>query len=806
MKPRSLEASDRTGIYRIVPSWSPVDDKDRLLTVELGDEQTKDMTPETTVGDTTGQNLPGDTSSRDARLFGRAPLRARLRRAVEGLSGSTRPRVILITGIAGIGKGAMCRWMASVAADKGYPVEHVSHRAQAENDLPDSLVDWDHSQASNGGTTGAEASHRVELPRIVILEEVEWGRDTLDWLNAFVDRGSADKELPALVVVTATQEVLPQRPVEQVQIAQLSDKSGVETVELGPMSDASMRQLVQARLPGADRREVQEVVERADGNPGYAHRLIRRLADEDSPTSEVTETPRGSLADAWKTGLEGFARQFGAQREDALRCLEMLAVFKHAVPISVWRTACSNAGVEWLSLIPRALVSAGLGTEIGDEPYVKLRNPMARDIMAVRARDGSRWETLHAACAEALEPVELEGERKKVRRMCRHLLESGNPERALPWLDRQTTLHAQAGEFEEARWCVGELKRACERLDRHVRDPWQLKWLLHRGWLNYFEGHIQAARQASADLIRRMDEHTPAEIGLEGWRLESVVAMEQGRVSRSWTAANRAIEFVDHLETPTYEAKLRDRRGRLLRHRGDFEAAAREFESALRLFEGSDRVDWIGGTHLALATVLTQQEHYRKAIEHLESAREMFADAGMRRQLVRCYLGYGSVARRRERWDEALQWHVRALRLGRQVGASRMEEVRYFLGYSLVGAEAYERAETHLLKVEKHVAKQEHISLLNRTRVGRLCCEVGLGKFEKARETMGEIIDSIDTSAGHYGELGFLFERAGRICLDSNQVGMADVLLMLAASQWQAIGRTDRRARVLGWVQTDSGK
>ncbi|GEM_PF-5982642 len=705
----------------------------------------------------------------------------------------------------------MCRWLASVAADKGYPVEHVSHRAQAENDLPDSLVDWDHSQASNGqvsngAASGTEASNRVESPRIVILEEVEWGRETLDWLNAFIERGSADTKLPALVVVTATQEVLPQRPVEQVQIAQLSDRSGVETVELGPMSDASMRQLVRARFPGVDRREVEKIVERADGNPGYAHRLIRRLADEDAPTLEVTETPGGSLSDAWKTGLEGFARQFGAQREHALRCLEALAVFKHAVAISVWKTACSTAGIEWLHLIPRALVSAGLGTEFGDEPYVKLRNPMARDIMEVRARDRGRWETLHAACAEALEPVELEGGQTKVRRMCRHLLESGNPERALPWLDRQTTLHAQAGEFEEARWFVGELKGACERLDLSVQDPWQLRWLLHRGWLNYFEGHIQAARQASSDLIRRMDENTPPEIGLEAWRLESVVAMEQGRLSRSWTAANRAIEFVDDLENPTYEAKLRDRRGRLLRHRGDFEAASREFESALRLFEGSDRVDWIGGTHLALATVLTGQEHYRKAIEHLESAREIFVDAGMRRQLVRCYLGYGSVARRRERWDEALQWHVRALRLGRQVGASRMEEVRYFLGYSLVGAEAYQRARTHLLKVEEHVAKQEHISLLNRTRGGRLCCEVGLGEFEKARETIGEIIDSIDTSAGHYGELGFLFERAGRICLDSDQVGMAEVLLMLAASQWQAIGRSDRRARVLGWVQPDSGE
>jgi tetratricopeptide (TPR) repeat protein len=701
--------------------------------------------------------------------------------------------------------------MVGVAESKGYHVVRHLHRDRTETGLPDALNQWGTPEASKEvkvSTTESEASRASERPWVLILEEVEWGRSTLDWVASLLERSEADDHPPVFVLATITQEVLPQRPVEQVQVAQLEERDAVETVELGPLSDEAMRHLVRARI-GEDRRVVAEIVDAADGNPGYADRMIRRrLAQMDQHVDqreasgkEVFGTGEGGLEAGWRTGLEGFAREFGDRREEAFRCLEVLAILRRAVPVSVWREACERTGVEWLHLMPRALVTAGLGVEFGDAQRIKFRNPMARDVLESRARDGGRWKAIHAGCAETLEPVELQQSGTKAERMCRHLLEAERLQEALPWLHRRTTECAQAGELEEARRLAGNLREVCEQLGFPLEHPWQLRWLLHRGWLDYFEGHIEAARQASSDLIRRMDD-APAEIAIEAWRLESAVAMQQGRLSRSWTAASRAIECADDLEDPAFEAKVRDRRGRLLQHRGNLAEASREFERALELFRDSQRIDWVGGTHLALASVLTQMEQYRRAIEHLESAREMFADAGMRRQLVRCYLGYGAVARGRERWSEALQWHVRAFRLAREVGASRMSEVRYYLGYSMVGAGAYEEALPHLEDVETDASKQRYTSLETRAQVGRLCCEIGLGRFDEARGTLGDVIDRVEDSVGHQGEFALLFERAGRLCLQLDESDMAEVLVILAASQWQAIGKTDRRSSVLELLRT----
>jgi hypothetical protein len=72
-----------------------------------------------------------------------------------------------------------------------------------------------------------------------------------------------------------------------------------------------------------------------------------------------------------------------------------------------------------------------------------------------------------------------------------------------------------------------------------------------------------------------------------------------------------------------------------------------------------------------------------------------------------------------------------------------------------------------------------------------------LERFDEARGTLGDVIDRVEASAGHQGELGFLFERAGRLCLQLGASEMAEVLVILAASQWQAIGKTDRRSSVL---------
>ena len=137
------------------------------------------------------------------------------------------------------------------------------------------------SHTAEGGRVEAFAAWRRffealagQGPTVLVFEDLHWADDVLlDFVDLLADRAG---RLPLLLVCTARPELLEQRS------AWGGGKVNALTIQLGPLTEADAGRVIsglldQALLPA----EVQRVVlERAEGNPLYAHEYVRMLLTE----------------------------------------------------------------------------------------------------------------------------------------------------------------------------------------------------------------------------------------------------------------------------------------------------------------------------------------------------------------------------------------------------------------------------------------------------------------------------------------------------------------------------------------------
>ena len=165
------------------------------------------------------------------------------------------------------------------------------------------------SHTAEGGRVEAFAAWRRffealagQGPTVLVFEDLHWADDVLlDFVDLLADRAG---RLPLLLVCTARPELLEQRS------AWGGGKVNALTIQLGPLTEADAGRVIsglldQALLPA----EVQRVVlERAEGNPLYAHEYVRMLLDrgllvrdsggwrlEDAP-EQLPESVQGIIA------------------------------------------------------------------------------------------------------------------------------------------------------------------------------------------------------------------------------------------------------------------------------------------------------------------------------------------------------------------------------------------------------------------------------------------------------------------------------------------------------------------------------
>ena len=291
---------------------------------------------------------------------------------------------------------------------------------------------------------GFLASLSQERLVLLVLEDLHWSdQASLELLRSVARRVSA---WPLLIVATFRErELAPHQPLQRV-LPMLLREARPLRIDLRPLSDDAVRQLIGVRygLPPPDEAKLTAYVQRAtEGNALLLIELLRTLEHERllCPADDGWQ-----ICDLSTTVVPPLVRHMLGQRvagldEDAQRLLQIAAVVGVVVPPNLWQAA---AGVE-------------------DEAFADAIDAARRISLIDQTPDRAAFRFTHALCREALyDQVALPRRRAWHRRLAELLSEQerpdadlvahhflqGDDERAVAWLIRA----GRRAEWQDAAW------------------------------------------------------------------------------------------------------------------------------------------------------------------------------------------------------------------------------------------------------------------------------------------------------------------------------------------------------------------
>ncbi len=258
---------------------------------------------------------PAPLTGRDAELTTLADL--------AGVTSPPTPGAVLLGGDAGIGKSRLLAALTERAAEEGWrvvtghcldlggsplpylPFAEIAARLQSNRpELMNSLATrWPAVRrllpaGEGSGSTDPDAQldrgaffeslHAVlaalgrEAPLLMVLEDLHWAdRSTCDLVSYLFTRGFS---VPVSLVVSYRSDDLHRRHPLRSIAAGWSRLAGVRRLELGPLPDDQVRELVTALHPGPlDAASVTAVVERAEGNAFFTEELVAAIGTDALP-------------------------------------------------------------------------------------------------------------------------------------------------------------------------------------------------------------------------------------------------------------------------------------------------------------------------------------------------------------------------------------------------------------------------------------------------------------------------------------------------------------------------------------------
>ncbi|MFB6263455.1 MAG: AAA family ATPase, partial [Bradymonadaceae bacterium] len=535
-----------------------------------------------------------------------------------------------------------------------------------------------------------------ERPVVVHLDDLQWGRSTLAFLDQIL-REPPEESLQCLVVGTVQMESLGHQSRTRKRLEDLAGRPNVKTLDIEPLDADDQRRLV-ANLLALHPSTAHNVAQRSAGNPLYAIKLVDDWIDRD--VLEVDDdgfvledpadvhTPEDTRA-VWSDRIETVLGQFSAEETAGI---ELAAALGNAVDRHEWAAACRAAEVQLPldlvdELVEQAIVKV---TEAGWE----FAHGMARETIEDRARRADRWRTHHAACARMLENKD-EHERDRWRyhhRLGNHRFKAQQYEKAIDPLLRASQRAGRLGETDEVHYLLDRIEKAFDRSEIDEDDPRRADLHLQRGRLlmaargdeqaatSHFEHAHDIASRSDRDVLtarallcrsrldhqksnydRALDQCRRATERLDA-RAHPVHA---GRIERS---AGESLFQLGRLEealevfagaksrlegeAPLERAKVDTDIARVHRGNGDLDAAEARLESALDIFDEHGSNYGRAMTLNGLANIALEREDYARAEELLSSARRA-ARFSHRADLVHIEAGPADLYVRRGNYDAA---------------------------------------------------------------------------------------------------------------------------------------------------------
>jgi DNA-binding CsgD family transcriptional regulator len=387
-------------------------------------------------------------------IVGRAREQIYLR---EELAATLRGRgsFVVLGGEAGIGKTTLALDLAREAADQGAStlVGHCYDRSNRPPYGPWLELFRNQGTAPRPAPPIAFAGGRLERvtdqaalfgdvyrffaeaaairPLLVLLEDMHWSDPTsIDLLRSIAPLLRHDR---VMVLVTYRTDELRRTDPLYLQLPAFIREANALRLDLRRLGGEVMRALIAGRFalaPDDEHRLMTYLQRHAEGNPFYAHELLRALQEEELLTWanegwELAELDRLVVPRYVRQVIDGRIARLGEQTR---RLLEMAAVIGHEVPLELWAQMTGLAIDELVNAVEIAVGASLLEAERAGHA-VRFVHALTRDALY----DGilpPRRRMWHGAIAELLSA----NARADPDTVAHHFAEAGDP-RAVEWLE-----------------------------------------------------------------------------------------------------------------------------------------------------------------------------------------------------------------------------------------------------------------------------------------------------------------------------------------------------------------------------------
>lgn len=243
-------------------------------------------------------------------------------------------------------------------------------------------------------------------PVVLYISDAHRGVETLEFIQRLAEGPVGD--VPIHVVATVRRDQLADRVPSRRPLEAIGDSPRSREIELGPLAEAEIRQLLEEAL-FLEPATTWEVVRRCGGNPLYALETVGSWIDRDLLTSgdqgyhlpdDVDPPTREESLDIWSDVIDRLV----GDRPAARRAMELAATLGERFDRRTWRRAAEFAEVE----VPPETTEPFLARDYlreRDDRLVFTQN-LLRDALIESADRAGRWQRYCRACARAIDDVE----------------------------------------------------------------------------------------------------------------------------------------------------------------------------------------------------------------------------------------------------------------------------------------------------------------------------------------------------------------------------------------------------------------
>ena len=605
---------------------------------------------------------------------------------------------------------------------------------------------------------------------ILWIDDAQWGEDAL----GFCAHALEQLRCPLLIVLTARDDALAQRPETARRLDALAAHPQQPLAAAGPLDDAQHRQLVEALL-GLDAQLAEAIARHTRGNPLFAVQLVGSLVER----GQLRVSARGfelagelpaipdDLHQVWVERTAHALAPLGAPLETVhWRALELAACLGQEVALPQWRAALAHEGLapspQLLEQLRGGHLILGDPQEDGELAFV---HAMLRESLERRARERGAHHSAHRTCAHVLAEISRRDPRA-LARLGHHLTEAGEPERALAPLARGAWWSMETDDLARAEALLARRAELLEQLQIGPDHPARLTELILRGWI-----HARSARaERAVELAERVERHARAQghdrlIG-EALRLraklarphslpESTALFEQALVPLARAGAQRSLGKA--------KLGLGWNRGRS----GDADEGLAVIDEAIEDFDRAQSAYWQMVALRAKGYLLSQSGRLDQARACAALAHREAEALAIPSEISSCHTTLGECARAQGDYEQARRHYERADQLDE--GGDAINPLIHSFNMAMVelGSGQLEAAEARLEDLFARWGAVTQAQLAALLLAARVACHGARGRWGDFDRELDHLRRELEASRLIDRDITWLLERAAAAAEDA---------------------------------------